>query len=261
MVTVVDPRNNASNQVYLTFDDGPNQHTAEILDILKSRGAKATFFIQGKNVAGREALLARMINEGHEIAVHTWDHQAYSKKSAQQIQDDINSTADAIRNALGSQGIGNDRYTLRFSRPPYGDLSDRAHRAVQATGYNPVFWNVDPQEWRQKTPEPTFVQEKVTLIDRQTKPGSIVLLHDSAVTMTMLPSVLDNLRAKGYRTERLADNPALGNASRETLVGSETGVPNMMRQANEREARSDQTLVSAPVFSKPLAITVQFTLQ
>jgi peptidoglycan-N-acetylglucosamine deacetylase len=92
-----------TNQPYLamTFDDGPSaEYTPRLLDLLKARHLKATFFLVGKNVEAHPDLVRRIIAEGHEVGNHTWDHPQLSKLSDTQATDEIEKTQDAIRRRL-----------------------------------------------------------------------------------------------------------------------------------------------------------------
>jgi peptidoglycan/xylan/chitin deacetylase (PgdA/CDA1 family) len=88
-----------TNQPYLamTFDDGPSaEYTPRLLDLLKARHLKATFFLVGKNVEAHPDLVRRIIAEGHEVGDHTWDHPQLSKLSDAQATDEVEKTQDAI---------------------------------------------------------------------------------------------------------------------------------------------------------------------
>ena len=89
-------------KAFLTFDDGPARATTpRILDILKDSGHKATFFVQGINIAGNEDILKRIVNEGHEVAIHSWNHTSYNTQSNAQIQGDLTKTAELIHKTTG----------------------------------------------------------------------------------------------------------------------------------------------------------------
>jgi peptidoglycan/xylan/chitin deacetylase (PgdA/CDA1 family) len=87
----------------MTFDDGPSaEYTPRLLDLLKARHLKATFFLIGQNVQAHPELVRRIIAEGHEVGNHTWDHPQLSKLSDERATDEIEKTQDAIRTACGS---------------------------------------------------------------------------------------------------------------------------------------------------------------
>ena len=103
--------------VALTFDDGPNATTTpQALDILAKYKIKATFFVQGKNVVGNEAILKRMKAEGHEVGNHSWDHPVLTKLSLEDAKKQLTDTESAITSVLGTSS--------KLMRPPYGAISD-----------------------------------------------------------------------------------------------------------------------------------------
>ena len=101
-------------KVALTFDDGPGSETTErLLNGLKERNIKASFFLMGKNIEGNEKLVKRMKEEGHLIGNHTFNHVQLSKLSDAEACEEITRTSDAIYQITG-------QYTT-FIRPPFGE--------------------------------------------------------------------------------------------------------------------------------------------
>lgn len=168
--------------VALTFDDGPRKSTTErLLDGLKERGAKATFFLIGEQIEANAALVTRMAQEGHQIGNHTWSHQrldgAHPDEAAQEVE-----RTEAALEAL----LGGGEYWLR---PPYGQVSEDADFGVPL-----VKWSVDPRDWESRD------AGKVTrAILEHVEPGSIILLHDIYPTsVDAALRVVDQLQAEGY---------------------------------------------------------------
>src|SRR6202012_3447694 len=94
------PRADPRAYLAMTFDDGPSaEYTPRLLDLLKARHLKATFFLIGQNVQAHPELVRRIIAEGHEVGNHTWDHPQLSKLSDERATDEIEKTQDAIRTA------------------------------------------------------------------------------------------------------------------------------------------------------------------
>jgi peptidoglycan/xylan/chitin deacetylase (PgdA/CDA1 family) len=173
----------------MTFDDGPHPaNTPKLLDILKERNIKATFFLVGANVKAYPALVRRIIAEGHEVANHTWTHASLTSRTDDQIRSEFQRTADALRDAAG--------YTPKLMRPPYGATNKRIEEWVfNEFGYASILWSVDPQDWRR--PGVSVVQSR--LLNGAHK-GAILLCHDiHAPTITAMPKVFDDLLARGYR--------------------------------------------------------------
>ena len=170
--------------VALTFDDGPNATTTpQALDILAKYKIKATFFVQGKNIAGNEALLKRMKSEGHEVGNHSWNHPVLTKLSLEDAKKQITDTETAITSVLGKSS--------KLMRPPYGAISDDIRNSLDLSF---IMWDVDSLDWKSKN-EAAILTE----IQRQTTDGSIILMHDIHQTsVNSLPKVIEYLQGQGY---------------------------------------------------------------
>ncbi|TDC82396.1 polysaccharide deacetylase family protein [Actinomadura sp. 7K507] len=170
----------------LTFDDGPTESTAGLLDILASRDVKATFFLVGENVAENPGLVRREHQAGHEIADHSYTHADLGRASKKKIVSELTRTQDAIRNASG--------VTPDLLRPPYGSTSKRLARIAREMGLAQVLWTVDPLDWRHRDTED--IERRVL---KDVKPGQIILLHDiHPTTVRAVPKIIDRLSAEGY---------------------------------------------------------------
>ena len=173
----------------ITFDDGPHPtNTPKLLDILKERNIKATFFVVGENVHERPEIVRRTVAEGHEIGNHTYFHPMFAGKSDDYLRNEMHKSADSIRSAAG--------YTPHLMRPPGGGINKHQEQMLyNEFGYNCILWSVDPKDWTR--PGVSVVQNR--LINGAHK-GAILLAHDlHAPTITAIPRVLDELLAKGYR--------------------------------------------------------------
>lgn len=174
----------SGRRVALTFDDGPSAQTIAVLDILRAHGARATFFVIGSQVAGRAAVLERMLTEGHAIANHTWGHDRLASAAS------LDATSRAIREATGFEPC--------TFRPPAGVLDERLVADAHALGMTTVMWDVDPHDWL--NPSPKEIEARVAA---GVRPGSIVLLHDGGgerdATIAALPGILTMLDRRGYR--------------------------------------------------------------
>lgn len=170
--------------VALTFDDGPNSTTTpQALDILAKYKIKATFFVQGKNVAGNEAILKRMKSEGHEVGNHSWDHPVLTKLSLEDAKKQLTDTESAITSVLGTSS--------KLMRPPYGAISDDIRNSLDLSF---ILWDVDSLDWKSKN-EAAILAE----IQRQASNGSIILMHDIHQTsVNSLPKVIEYLQGEGY---------------------------------------------------------------
>lgn len=153
--------------IALTFDDGPDEKTPEILDLLGEHGAVGTFFVLGGMIKGREEVLRRAVESGHEIGNHTFDHPHLEKLEPSQIEEQLARTSDAIEGAAGIRP--------RLMRPPYGLGALRAAPIASRLGMKTVLWSVNPKDWEQ--PDAGRIAE---LILAEAHPGAVVALHDGA---------------------------------------------------------------------------------
>jgi peptidoglycan/xylan/chitin deacetylase (PgdA/CDA1 family) len=173
----------------MTFDDGPHpQHTPRLLDMLKQRGIKATFFLVGQNAAQYPEILKRMAAEGHELANHSYTHPMLNPLGEGGIREQLDKTHQAV---LGATGI-----TMKLLRPPYGALTETMRRwTYQTFGYRTILWDVDPLDW--KVRDAGRVQSEIL---GHARSGSIVLAHDiHKSTVDAMPETLDALAAKGFK--------------------------------------------------------------
>ena len=175
--------------IAITFDDGPSaQLTPRLLDILKERGIRATFFVVGRNVAEYPDIVRRMDSEGHEIANHSWSHPALTKLGVESFRKQIENTNQAIANATGKRPV--------LMRPPYGATSVSLNKRLnEQFGLKVILWSVDPLDWKYRNSDRVY-----NSIVQNTRPGSIILAHDiHATTVAAMPATLDALLAKGYK--------------------------------------------------------------
>jgi peptidoglycan/xylan/chitin deacetylase (PgdA/CDA1 family) len=158
--------------IAMTFDDGPSaQLTPRLLDILKERD-----------------IVRRMASEGHEIANHSWSHQAFTQLGAEGLRKQIENTNDAIAKITGKRPA--------LMRPPYGATSSALNkRMTEGYGLKVILWSVDPLDWKYRNSNRIYNH-----IVQNTQPGSIILTHDiHATTVAAMPATLDALLAKGYK--------------------------------------------------------------
>ena len=193
-----------SRVVALTFDDGPSIWTAPILDLLEQHDARATFFVLGGSVPGREDLLRRILADGHELGNHTSSHPDPAAVSDEVLVDEIRRCAEAIETACGH------RPTL--ARPPYGGAPERFAAAASQVGASAtVLWSVDPADWNQEEAAPI-----VEHVLQEVRPGAIVDLHDGMpldsrgaptrqATVDAVAKLLPELIARGYRAVTVSE--------------------------------------------------------
>ncbi len=179
--------------VALTFDDGPSAVlTPQLLDVLKEKGVKVTFFLLGQNVENVDsAILKRMVDEGHEIGNHSYDHSIYTNLSAEQIRSQLTKTNDAIFKAAG--------VTPTVMRPPTGASNDTVLSLAKEMGMAVTNWSWEscPEDWVADHQTADFISKYV--IDKSAN-GHLVLLHDiHKATVESVGPMIDGLKAKGYR--------------------------------------------------------------
>lgn len=176
---------NTIPKVALTFDDGPSsQYTEKLLDGLKERGVKATFFVMGESIKENEKIIERMYEEGHLIGNHTYTHTDLAKTNFDTAYKEINDTNAYIKNITG--------YTPKYIRPPYGDWNEKL---LEETDMSVVLWNVDPEDWKDQNAEVVAAR-----VMKNTRSGDIILLHDifdSSVEAAF--KIVDGLQDKGYQ--------------------------------------------------------------
>lgn len=169
--------------IALTFDDGPSpQTTAALLDGLKERGAHATFFLIGEQIAGNEAIVRRMKDEGHQIGNHSFTHARLDAADAAALGE-IQKTDDALRDVLGDGSY--------WIRPPWGFASEALKSAVTVPL---IFWTLDTMDWSVRSKE--LVAHHII---ENVRTSDIVLLHDLYDTSADAAlQVIDVLGAQGY---------------------------------------------------------------
>ena len=175
--------------IAMTFDDGPHPaNTPRLLDMLRQRNIKATFYVIGQNVKMYPEITRRIVAEGNEIGNHTYTHRKLTILSDSEVRGEMSKTREAIVSATGVKP--------RTMRPPYGALLQRQREMIMNEyGYPTIMWSVDPQDWQR--PGVSVVRDRIL---SNTRNGAIVLAHDlHAPTVDAMPSTLDGLLGKGFK--------------------------------------------------------------
>lgn len=174
----------AHPEVALTFDDGPSQkYTPLLLDGLKERNVRATFFLLGKNVKENQELVQRMQAEGHLLGNHTYNHVQLNKIPETTARQEILKTNNEIYEATG-------KYP-EYMRPPYGAWKKNMELCVEML---PVFWDIDTLDWKSQN-----VDAILKAAGEEPEDGSIILMHDEYQTSVEAALLLiDRLKEKGY---------------------------------------------------------------
>jgi len=196
------------DEVAISFDDGPDpKWTPKILDVLKQKNVKGTFFLIGDEAAENIGLMQRIAREGNEIGNHTYTHPDISEISPQQLDLQVKLTARLFASKLSVEPL--------YFRPPYDideepETDDQAAPVVpiQNDGYIVIGSKIDTHDWDEhphKSPQEITQSVLTQLQIMKAKPqfrGSIILMHDGggdrSATVAALPVLIDSLRAHGY---------------------------------------------------------------
>ncbi len=179
----------------LSFDDGPSRQTPEILDVLAEHGARATFFVLGERVEGKEEILGRMLAEGHEVGNHTYSHPHALNLDDGELEHDIGRCQRVL---AAAEPV--------LMRPPYGEDAVRVARIAARRGLaTTALWSIDPKDFIEREPEAI-----ARVIEVEAAPGAIIDLHDGwpritstdrdrTPTIEGLRLALPRMTAQGYR--------------------------------------------------------------
>ncbi|MBQ3644395.1 MAG: polysaccharide deacetylase family protein [Candidatus Riflebacteria bacterium] len=180
--------------VALTFDDGPHPLTTpHILDILKKRHVKATFFVLGIQAKKYPELIKRIYDEGHIVGNHTYSHKNLSKLKTAAIKNEIENTNKLIEKITGEKP--------KYIRPPYGAINKTVISAIKDAGMSMVLWTVDTRDWHSKNEKSVLKEvDRQLHISKGDYIGGAILMHDIyPSTVRSLDPVLDKLAANEYK--------------------------------------------------------------
>jgi polysaccharide deacetylase family sporulation protein PdaB len=181
-------------KVAITFDTSWGQdHTKEILDILKQNQIKATFFVVGRWAEEYPNKVKEIAANGHEIGNHSDKHSDFTKLSKNDITNDI-----AISDAKIAALTGARPVIFRF---PEGNYNDLSVDAVIRTGHTPIQWDVDSIDWKNQGYDIEYNR-----VINKVKPGSIILFHNTgAYTTRTLPKIIEKLKKDGYSFVKITE--------------------------------------------------------
>lgn len=155
-----------SRQLALTYDDGPNDpYTQHLLDVLDRHAVKATFFVIGRFVLQRPNIARTIVERGHAIGSHTWDHPNLILVNQSNTRVQLEKTQKAIFDATG--------VAAKLFRPPFGGRRPATLRTVRQLGLQPILWSVTCYDWSAKS-----AHTIVAHAQRQIRGGDVILLHD-----------------------------------------------------------------------------------
>lgn len=184
--------------IYITFDAGyENGYTAPILDALKKHNTPAAFFLVGPYIEENPLLVERMINEGHTVGNHSYDHPDMTGKSQEEFLRQLEKTETAFKNVTGKD-------MPKFYRPPEGKFTTENLKWAQQAGYTTVLWSSAYVDWNNNSqPSHDYAFEKIA---RRTFDGAVFLLHStSATNAEILDAQLTKWEQAGYRFGDIKD--------------------------------------------------------
>jgi peptidoglycan/xylan/chitin deacetylase (PgdA/CDA1 family) len=174
---------------YLTIDDGPSEHTTDILDILDRYGVKACFFCIGQNVVNYPNAYQEIVRRGHQVGLHSMEHKSLWQINFKAAKDDFRKSEVIIRS--------------KMYRPPYGRMTPRFFLFLMRSDYKIIFWNRLTEDWKKlQNPEKTMEKKM-----ENAPLGSIFVFHDNEKSKnnikTMLPVFLQTIQNQKISLEKL----------------------------------------------------------
>lgn len=190
---------NSENKIYLTFDDGPIPEVTEwVLETLKQQEVKATFFCIGDNIKKHPAIFQKVIESGHSIGNHTFNHlKGWNSRKEEYIKNTL-LCEEAI-----NEKTKNLNLKTKIFRPPYGKIKPSQSRMLRKMGYKIIMWDVLSVDYdKEISPEQCLEN-----IIKNTVPGSIIACHDSLKAFKnleyALPKAIEYLKNKGFVFETI----------------------------------------------------------
>lgn len=179
--SVIDPNKKA---IAITFDDGPSKYTKEVISLFQKYKGNATFFVIGNKVKLYQDTLKTMVQNGNEIANHSYNHKYLTRVTDEELLTQIKDTQDVIKKTTG--------ITPKLFRPTYGSINKHLRDQVKL---DIVMWSVDTSDW--KTSNAKRIAEKAL---KTIKDGDIILMHDThSQTIKALKIMLPKLIEEGYQ--------------------------------------------------------------
>jgi peptidoglycan/xylan/chitin deacetylase (PgdA/CDA1 family) len=183
------------DEVSLTFDDGPHpEHTPRLLDRMKARGVRGTFFLLGRQIQQHPDLVRRIAAEGHDVGHHSYTHGEPETTSAIELVTESRRTADLLRRLTGQ--------SPRLFRPPHGKLTPAKTLGLWATGQTIVLWNQDPKDYACGSGDALAGWFR----GRRFGGGDVILLHDvHPFAADAFDAIAEAVDASGLRFGRISD--------------------------------------------------------
>ncbi|MCG6913596.1 polysaccharide deacetylase family protein [bacterium BMS3Abin03] len=182
--------NTTNDKILLTFDDGPNPGTTEkILILLNQYNIKALFFCVGNNINKNNELTKVILENGHTIGNHTFNHKVLNKLSYKNAKEEIEKTNSLLLNKFGDK--------IRFFRPPHGKFNFRVKKLISDSGLECVMWSLLTYDYQNDFKKVRFA------IDNYLMKNSIIVLHDSNknknIIIDSINYIADSVYQKGFQ--------------------------------------------------------------
>lgn len=183
---------NPDSSIFLSFDDGPHENTAEILNLLRKYHAKGNFFCIGRHLDENPHLAQQLVDEGHFIGNHSYSHTAYfPTKYKNGIVEELQHTNAIIEKYTGE--------TCKFFRPPFGVTNPHIAKAVKTLNMICIGWSIRSFDTQDREGRKALNKIKTNI-----KSGDIVLLHDySPQILSILEELLHFLKEHNLNTQRI----------------------------------------------------------
>lgn len=184
--------------VYLTFDAGyDNGILGKILDTLKEKNIKASFFLTGDFVKRFPELTKRIVNEGHVACNHSYSHRKITTLSKSELQKDLEKLEEEFFKLTGCQMV-------KYFRPPEGVFDRNSLLNAKSLGYKTIFWSIAYRDW--DTNNQIGVDYCVKTIMDNLHNGAIILMHSvSSSNQEALPTVIEKITQEGYTFKTVLD--------------------------------------------------------
>lgn len=192
---------NTERKIYLTFDDGPTPQVTEwTLDILKKENIKATFFCIGKNIENHPDIFQKVINDGHAIGNHTFNHHNGWKTKTKEYLENVEKCESTIQNN------GSKKQKTKLFRPPYGKITAKQSAKLRKAGYRIIMWDILTADFDTMISPEKCLKNAIQKVES----GSIIVFHDSLKAKTnleyVLPKAIKFLKEKGFVFDSIQSN-------------------------------------------------------
>lgn len=186
-VKPVGPTTSKGGLIALTFDDGPSAHTDRLLNIFNTYGGKGTFFVVGNLIDNRQDTVRRIVNEGHEIGSHSWNHKQLTRISDSELNDQLMMTRAKILEVTG--------FDSKICRPPYGAYNQTVKAKGEELDITFVNWSIDTLDWKYRNANTVYNH-----VMKYANDGAIVLCHDlHKTTVDAMEMAIPKLIESGFQ--------------------------------------------------------------